>query len=118
MAAAAFNLFCTGTSSVGEGFSGLKKENQSPYSETFRIDLDAQRWCSGKCETTSPIYQVGSTKIMLKLEQDEKVPSESFILLNREDGSVLDRTKVGTFMIMNIGKCERQPFSGFPARKF
>jgi hypothetical protein len=56
--------------------------------------------------------------IMLKLEQDEKVGSESFISLNREDGSIVDRTRVGTFIVMNTGKCQPAPFTGFPARKF
>jgi hypothetical protein len=118
-AAVAFNLVCTGTSFIGTGLDALKKENQSSYTETFRIDLDSERWCSGKCETTDPIYRVSRTKIVLKFEQDEKIGSESFILLNREDGSILDRTKVsGAFMFMNTGKCERAPFSGFPARRF
>jgi hypothetical protein len=56
---------------------------------------------------------------MLKLEQDEKTDFESFISINREDGSILDRTKMtGGFMIMHTGKCERAPFGGFPVRKF
>lgn len=116
--AAAFNLVCTGTTYIGAGMTALKKENQSAYSATFRIDLDAERWCSGECTTTEHIYAIGQTKIMLKLEQDEKIGSESFISLNREDGSILDRTKVNDFMIMNMGKCERAPFTGFPTRKF
>jgi len=115
---AAFNLVCTGTTYIGTGTAALKKENQSPYSATFRIDLDAERWCSGDCATTEHIYAIGQTKIVLKLEQDEKIGSESFISLNREDGSILDRTKVSDFMIMNSGKCERSPFTGFPIRKF
>jgi len=116
--AAAFNLVCSGTTYIGAGMDALKKENQSAYAATFRIDLDAERWCAGDCKTTEHIYAIGLTKIMLKLERDEKIPSESFISLNREDGSVLDRSKVADFMIMHIGKCERAPFSGFPIRKF
>ena len=56
---------------------------------------------------------------MLKFEDDETQGWESFILLNREDGSILDRTKwSGELMLMNSGKCERAPFTGFPARRF
>lgn len=117
-AAAVFNLDCTGTTFIGAGLDAIKKQNQTPYAETFRIDLNAERWCSGKCETTTHIYRVSPTMIMLKLEQDEKIGSESFISLNREDGSVLDRTRVDTFIVMNTGKCQSAPFTGFPARKF
>lgn len=117
-AAAAFNLVCSGTSFVGEGLAALKKENQTPYNQIFRIDLAAGRWCLGSCETTDSIYNINSTKIMLKYEHDDKLGSESFILLNREDGTILDRTKLEAFMIMNTGKCDPAPFSGFPARKF
>lgn len=118
-AAMAFNLVCTGTTYIGSGMDALKKENRSPYSETFRIDLGAERWCSGKCVTTSRIYRFSQTRIMLKLEQDDRIGLESFISLNREDGSIVDRTKASEeFIIMNTGKCERAAFTGFPARKF
>jgi len=115
----AFNLVCTGTTYIGATkLDALKKENQLPYAETFRIDLKQGRWCSGKCQTTSPIYNIGSTSIMLKLEQDKEAGTESFISINREDGKVLDRTTVDTMILMNIGECERAPFTGFPALKF
>ena len=116
---AAFNLICTGTTFLGSGTDALKKENQFAYSETFRVDLHSGRWCSGNCATTSPIYSVDPTKIMLKLEEDKTMGWESFILLNREDGSILDRTKMGgELMAMSTGNCERAPFTGFPARRF
>ena len=115
----AFNLICTGTTYIGATrLDALKKENQLPYAQTFRIDLNERRWCSGKCETTSPIYNIGATTIMLKLEQDKEANTESFISINREDGKVLDRTIVDTMLIMNTGQCERAPFTGFPALKF
>lgn len=117
--ATAFNLLCTGTTFYGPGSDYLKKENQAPYTQTFRIDLKAERWCSGACQTTDRIYQIGQTRIMLKLEQDEATGSESFISLSREDGSLLDRTKVSNdLLFMNTGKCSRVAFTGFPARQF
>lgn len=116
--AAVFNLVCTGTTFIGAGLDAIKKQNQTPYTETFRVDLNAERWYYGKCETTAHIYRVSPTMIMLKLEQDEKIDSEGFISLNREDGSIVDRTGVGTFIVMNTGKCQPAPFTGFPARKF
>jgi len=114
-AVAAFNLVCSGTTHIGD----VKKEHQSAYAQTFRIDLDAQRWCWGKCETTEPIYSVSATEIMLKLAQDKAAGNETFISLNRENGAVLDRTKFNfQLFIMNTGKCEKAAFSGFPAKKF
>ena len=94
-AAAVFNLVCTGTTFIGVGLDAVKKQTQTqtPYAETFRIDLNAERWCYGKCETTAHIYRVSPIMIMLKLEHDEKIGSESFISLNREDGSIIDRTR-------------------------
>ena len=113
--AAAFNLVCTGTTFIG----GVRKENQSPFNETYRLDLSAKRWCAGSCPRTNEILSADERSIMLKNDSDEKVNFESFILLNREDGSVLDRTKIdGQLWVMNSGRCERAVFSGFPARKF
>lgn len=114
-AVAAFNLICNGTTFVGD----MKKENQSAYSQTFRIDLEVGRWCSGACETTDTIARISDTQIVLKLEREDEPHFESFILLNREDGSILDRTKFDyQLLIMSSGKCKRGPFTGFPARKF
>ena len=114
-AVAAFNLVCSGTTFIGD----IKKENQSAYSETFRIDLDERRWCAGTCETTNQVFSVSTTEIILKLEQDKETGYESFISLNRENGSILDRNKINYQLIyMHTGKCERAPFTGFPARKF
>ena len=88
-AVVAFNLVCSGTTFIGS----LKKENQSPYSEIFRIDLNSGRWCSGRCETTKSVHNADQTRIMLKLEEDASTGWESFIQLNREDGSILDRRR-------------------------
>src|SRR3954447_5804437 len=107
----AFNLICTGTAYVGATrVDALKKENQLPYAETFRINLKEGRWCSGKCQTTSAIYSIGPTTIMLKLEQDKEASTESFISINREDGKILDRTTADTMLLMNTGECERALF--------
>lgn len=114
-AVTAFNLVCSGTTFIGD----VKKENQSAYAATFRIDLNAKRWCVGQCETTSPIFGISSTQIILKLEEDKNSGYESFISLNRENGAILDRTKIDYKpFIMQSGKCERAPFTGFPAIKF
>jgi len=114
-AATAFNLVCLGATFIGD----IKKENESPFIQTFRIDLDAQRWCAGNCETTSRIFSVSDTMIMLKLEHDKEAGDESFISLNRENGVILDRTRFNhQFFSMKTGTCERVPFTGFPAKRF
>lgn len=87
--AATFNLVCSGTSYIG----GIKKENQSQYNETFRISLDSGRWCYGACKTTSNIFGVNDTQILLKIE-DDKEGNDTMISLNRENGSVLDRVRI------------------------
>ena len=66
----AFNLMCTGTTYVGATrLDALKKGNQLPYAETFRIDLKEGRWCSGKCQTTSVIYSIRPTTIIPKVHR-------------------------------------------------
>jgi len=43
---------------------------------------------------------------------------ESYTSLDREDGSYVRRNKVGDLIFMEMGKCERTAFTGFPALKF
>ena len=120
-AAAAFDLLCSGTTTIGTlGHSG--EESTKPFSETYRVDLGSKRWCFGGCTETHPIYEVTPERIVF--ERDERGElNDTLSFVSRENGAFFWRYRggfVGTdvYVIVQQGKCERRPFSRFPARKF
>lgn len=117
--AAAFNLVCTGTHTWGEMFKKPLVENRVQV--TYRVDLDRGRWCSGKCETTAPLYGVTDTQIIFRLSEDKDAGADSITRVSRESGEYFNRDRwlLGDGLVsMTIGACERAPFTGFPAKRF
>ena len=113
LASLAFDLVCTGTiSTVEKG----RSKNKEPTSVRYRVDLERGRYCLGKCTTTQPIHSVTSTEIVLRFWQDGD--AGYITRINREDGSYSDVMRLGDGRLVDIGKCERAPFSGHPDRKF
>ena len=117
-ALAAFNLVCTGTTTVGSVTNGPSREGQSSFALVYRIDLVSKRWCVGKCDSTNPIFSIDDTTIILDYRQNDAKTSEKIIGLGREDGSLTYADREDDIMITGQGKCERAPFAGFPAKKF
>lgn len=113
LAASSFDLVCAGTiSTVEQG----KVSAKVPTKGRYRIDLDRGRYCTAKCTTSEPIYSVTSTEIVLRFQKYEDAGYVTKI--NREDGSYTDVFMLGDSRIVDVGKCERAPFSGLPERKF
>ena len=116
LAAATFNLVCTGATTNGPMFDINAKG--SPVRTVIRVDLDSGRWCSGDCATTSEINEIQETSIIFRAKEDER--GDDFFAVNRESGKFIDRTR--SFSInwstLTIGTCEKAPFTGFPARRF
>lgn len=117
--AAAFNLICTGTM-TSRSIAGEKSE---PFEHIYRIDLDRQLWCESDCKTQREIFAVQPTSITLQ-SVDKDTPSVRQMIsttIDRETGEfrslVTDQIpgRSSTIIILKwAGKCERQPFTGFP----
>lgn len=109
--AAAFNLVCTG-SYVTHGDEATRR----PFSQTFRIDLEKKQWCMGDCQETRDIYLLAPRTITLQLyaEGDDY----GVTVLNRESGTMTNRSSQKGVASAGEATCERQPFTGFPALKF
>jgi hypothetical protein len=63
MAAATFNLNCTGLIESQTVESGKKVE---PFSTIFRIDLVSKKWCEGACTSANDIDHFDDVGITLK----------------------------------------------------
>jgi hypothetical protein len=65
MAAATFNLSCTGLIESESVENGKKVE---PFSTIFRIDLASKRWCERECTSTHSIARFDDVSITLQLD--------------------------------------------------
>lgn len=109
----AFNLFCTIYASSYGGVATLD-ENGKEY--TFVIDLESGRYCSRYLCETKPISRVTDTAIFLSLKTGD--PASISLWINRETGRLDWEFGSGDDQTVRMGKCETQPFTGFPVRKF
>ena len=120
-AAAAFNLICSGTM-TSDKLGHMADESIKPFSETYRVNLASKRWCYRACTLTQPIVEVTAERIVF--ERDERGEyNDTISFVNRENGVFSYRYRSGFIgsdvsVILQQGKCERQPFTGFPVRKF
>jgi hypothetical protein len=113
-----FDLVCVGSTQV----TSLQDKHEEPFNTTYRVDLDAKKWCSGGCGAIHDIYSVQPA--VLQLEAPVRTDTvteykidESFI--SRETGQLQAFYSVGrgaNIMMWNTkAMCQKQPFSGFPA---
>jgi hypothetical protein len=63
---AAFNLICSGAMRTGPVGLALPEQSGEPFTITYRIDLDAGRWCSDTCRETEPLASVFEGRILLR----------------------------------------------------
>ena len=113
----AFNLVCTGTITT----DGAPPSPEDDYSYTYRIDLDAEKWCEEDCKTIHKIAAIQPAQITLEDSHDkDPVLGESKMktFVNRETGR---HTVIASSLYFRRpmtmiwkGQCERAPFSGFP----
>ena len=106
--AATFNLLCTGTRTTHEDREPPRIE---PFSETYRIDLAAGRWCKGACKETTAIRSHDAKSILL----EDFSPTNLFTHIDRETGAIY---RTARLTVSEEGFCEPRPFSGFPPRRF
>lgn len=118
VALASFNLVCSGTHTTGTLGLSLSDQHQEQFRVIFRVDLDRQRWCSGDCETTAPLASVTDTRITFRYDDAREIRSDSITYVNRESGELFDRDRLGDYVSLRTGTCERAEFTGFPPRRF
>jgi hypothetical protein len=112
------NLTCAGK----EVYSLDGKEVWSDFQETYRVDYDANRWCKGFCEETSPIYNITDEFLFLKYDTEDRNVDKLF--MNRITGKLVissekDHGSGKLVRITATGECAVEPFTGLkPIKKF
>jgi hypothetical protein len=110
--AVAFNLVCSGTMRSGPIGLALPEAAGEPYAITYRIDLDARRWCSDTCDTVESLDSIFEGRIVLR---DQHVAEgSSVITVFPARGQFTDTLILGNQARLRSGTCRAEPFSGFP----
>lgn len=110
-----FDLVCKGTEQKRTGVPAVA------WSERFRFDLDAKRWCRGACKSAADIASVTADQVLV---YDSRAsiggPNGAELAIDRTDASVREYISTGwsgRAVGLAEGRCERDQFSGFPFRK-
>jgi hypothetical protein len=116
-AALAFNLICTGTRTT----HSFGRDESEQYQIVYRIDLGQKRYCEDDCKGLFDIVEVAPRTITLESKGERARPGGdySLTLVSRETGEhygVASSGRVPNWVYVKwAGRCERQPFTGFPA---
>jgi hypothetical protein len=119
VAAAAFNLSCTGLLETESVEKGKKVE---PFSTTFRIDLASKKWCEGACTLTFDVVRFDDVSVTLKLDSTGPELPHSYNRMSYIRGtptghyseyrmSFPDREHV--YFFQREARCTEGPFDGF-----
>jgi hypothetical protein len=71
LAAAAFNLICTGTQTT----DSIIGHDTKPYETTYRVNLDVKKWCEGQCKAHHDIVSIQPAELRLQ-DKNKDTPSE------------------------------------------
>ncbi|SDV50614.1 hypothetical protein [Chitinasiproducens palmae] len=111
-----FDLVCKGQEQKATG------KPATPWSERFRVDLDARRWCRGACKTAAEIGSISADAIVLP---DSRAsiggPADAEATLSRTDGKIKEYVYMGwsnSTATLAEGTCTREYFSGLPSQRF
>lgn len=111
--AATFNLVCTGTHVQTKNGSVVP---ETQFSHAYRVDLDSGRYCLAACKQTHPIFQVTDTQLLFTRIERDAILIE--VRVSRESGFYSAITNSPSSSGWSQGTCTKEPFTGFPARKF
>jgi len=112
--ALAFNLVCSGTMRTGPVGLALPEEAGEPFSITYRIDLDARRWCSDACETVESLAGIVEGQILLR--DLHAADGSNVVTIFPARVRFTDTLIEGDRATLRSGTCRPEPFSGFPYR--
>ena len=113
-AANQYDLKCKGTEQKQTG------KPATPWAETFRVDLDAKRWCRGDCKAAAAIDSITADNIVITDSRAASGgPNGTELTFSRTTGEVREYMNgySGSFDIAK-GKCTRDLFGGMPGAKF
>jgi hypothetical protein len=125
-----FDLNCAGRETMREqGDRPLPKVTSiRPFALSLRIDLVANRFCSGACLETRPLMRVTPTIITLEMFSNAGAATDFISEVKRESGAYISISRFrlqsgqtwgrGSAGLTQEGLCQRAPFSGFPPLKF
>ena len=109
---AAFDLVCSGTMRTGPVGLALPEQDGEPFTITYRIDLDARRWCSDDCADTEPLGTIFEGQILLRDQHD--ADGSSVVTIIPATRRFTDTAIQGNVATLRSGTCVPAPFSGFP----
>ena len=111
-AALAFNLICSGTMRTGPVGLALPERDGEPFTVTYRIDVDAGRWCSDACDEVEPLASIFEGQILLRDRHGANGSNVVTVIpaLRRFTDTAIE----GDTATLRSGTCEAAPFSGFP----
>ncbi|BCA61376.1 hypothetical protein HMP09_0610 [Sphingomonas sp. HMP9] len=111
-----FDLVCKGKEQKRTGVPA------TAWTERFRIDLDAKRWCRGACKVPAAISTVTADEIVIN---DSRAsiggPSDTELRLSRTTGKVSESVMMGwsgSGASLAEGDCRREFFTDFPSQRF
>jgi hypothetical protein len=111
-ASLAFNLVCTGTERSGPLGLALPESAATTFEISYRIDLDARRWCRDACAEVEELGGVVLAQILLR---DRHSPEGSHVIIfNPASGRLTDTLNHGSRMVLRHATCVREDFTGFP----
>jgi hypothetical protein len=110
----AFNLVCTGTETSRNG--SARSANSVHFRDVYRVDVRDYRWCRGECAVTRDLTEVTATTITFEVRRDGA--RNAYASVNRETGTFSRSEQIGDTTTVQIGRCERVAFTGFPSRRF
>jgi hypothetical protein len=116
---ATFNLICSGMLLTTD-FRGKRSE---AYSDTYRLDLGARKYCESECKAQFDIARVDPTELTLDQKGDAMTRGSEYLVnrVDRETGAHSAFASSGrgssTVMLTWTGVCKVAPFTGFPTFK-
>lgn len=114
-----FNLDCTGVLSKklnGQEFPA------TPFSNTYRVDLQSNTWCAGDCDSPQEIFKVTETEIILSNSKDAE--KAAYTTVNRRTGEFMQGVSLhpaggsGSLDVVVLANCKPATFVPIPKRMF
>jgi hypothetical protein len=110
--ALAFDLICSGTLRSGPVGLALPEQAGEPFTISYRIDLDARRWCSEACAETEPLASIFEDQILLRDRHDQD--GSNVVTIFPAARRFTDTLIEGNRATLRSGTCTPARFSGFP----
>jgi hypothetical protein len=105
-----FDLICT-----GKRYSG--SSTVEDFSQRYRINISAMRWCWEKCTETSDLVSATESELVLENGMIRSTVHKS-TSINRQTGKLFVDYRSDIMRFSEIADCEKGNFSGFPTNKF